>query len=71
MRKLYRNPVEGKIAGVCEGIGNYFNIDPVIVRLIFLMALCMGGGLLVYIIAWIVIPKLLVQQGFEGSTTVG
>ncbi|MGY8787908.1 MAG: PspC domain-containing protein [Fidelibacterota bacterium] len=35
------------------------------------MALCMGGGLLVYIIAWIVIPKLLVQQGFEGSTTVG
>ena len=64
MRKLYRNPVEGKIAGVCEGIGNYFNIDPVIVRLIFLMALCMGGGLLVYIIAWIVIPKLLVQQGF-------
>ncbi len=71
MRKLYRNPVEGKIAGVCEGIGDYFNIDPVIVRLIFLMALCMGGGLLVYIIAWIVIPKLLVQQGFEGSTTVG
>ncbi len=71
MRKLYRNPVEGKIAGVCEGIGDYFNIDPVIVRLIFLMALCMGGGLLVYIIAWIVIPKLLVQQGFEGGTTVG
>ena len=71
MRKLYRNSVEGKTAGVCEGIGNYFNIDPVIVRLIFLMALCMGGGLLVYIIAWIVIQKLLVQQGFEGSTTVG
>ena len=62
MKKLYRKPESGKIAGICEGMGEYFNIDPIIIRLIFLMALCIGGGLLVYIIAWIVVPKVPVHQ---------
>ena len=58
MKKLYRIPEEGKIAGVCVGMGEYFDIDPVIVRLFFLLSLFMGGGLIVYIIAWIIVPKI-------------
>ena len=56
MKKLYRNKKEYKIAGICSGIGDYFDIDPVIIRLIFLLGLLLGGGFIVYIIAWIIIP---------------
>ena len=35
MKKLYRNETDGKIAGICSGIGDYFEIDPVIIRLLF------------------------------------
>ena len=56
MQRLHRNKQDGKIAGICSGIGDYFDIDPVIVRLLFLLALFLGGGLIVYIIAWIIVP---------------
>ena len=56
MKKLYRNETDGKIAGICSGIGDYFEIDPVIIRLVFLLALFLGAGLIVYIIGWIIIP---------------
>ena len=56
MKKLYRNKSDSKIAGVCSGIGDYFEIDPVIIRLGFLLALFLGAGLIVYIIGWIIIP---------------
>ena len=56
MKKLHRNKIEYKIAGICSGIGDYFEIDPVIVRLIFLLGFFLGGGLIVYIIGWIIIP---------------
>ena len=45
------------IAGVCGGLGNYFNVDPVLIRAIFLFLLIVGGGLLLYIILWIIVPK--------------
>ncbi len=52
--KSYRNK---KLAGVCGGIGEYFNIDPTIVRIIgLIIAFCYGSGLLIYIIAAILIP---------------
>ena len=56
MKKLYRNTKNAKIAGICSGVGDYFKIDPVIIRLLFLLGLLLGGGLIVYIIGWIVIP---------------
>ena len=56
MKRLHRNKKDAKIAGICAGIGDYFDIDPVIIRLLFLLALFLGGGLIVYIIAWIIIP---------------
>lgn len=57
-KKLERSSRDKKIAGVCGGIGKYFNIDPVIVRIIFLvLLLCVGGGLLLYIIMWLLMPE--------------
>lgn len=57
-KQLYRSKTDRKVSGVCGGIANYFDIDPTIVRLIWLAAICCcGGGLLAYIIGIIVIPN--------------
>lgn len=56
-RRLFRNPNDKVIGGVCSGIANYFDIDPVIIRLVFaVLFLTAGVGLLAYILAWIIIP---------------
>lgn len=48
----------GVIAGVCGGLSNYFNLDPVLVRAIFLLLFLVGGGgVLLYIILWITVPR--------------
>ena len=57
MRKVKRDSYNGILGGVCEGLREYFSIDPVIIRLIFIAtSLMLGGRLLTYIIAWIIIP---------------
>ena len=57
MKQLYKSNTNKKVAGVCGGIGEYFGIDPTIVRLGFVaLSLLAGGGLAVYIIAAIIIP---------------
>jgi len=44
--------------GVCGGLAEYFNVDPVIVRLLFLLGLiCVGGTFVAYLIMWIVVPE--------------
>lgn len=54
-KKFYRNRSEAKIAGVCSGLGQYFEVDPTIIRIIMLVLLLAGGGGgLLYIIIWIV-----------------
>jgi phage shock protein C len=56
--KLYRSKMNRKIAGVCGGIAEYFDIDPIIVRLLTLiLVLSVGSGLIAYIIAWIIVPE--------------
>ncbi|MBC8215455.1 MAG: PspC domain-containing protein [Candidatus Marinimicrobia bacterium] len=57
MKRLYRNTKDKKIAGVCAGLGEYFDIDPVIVRLLFLMSIFWGGGVIAYLIAWFIVPE--------------
>ena len=58
MKKLYRSTQNKVLAGVCGGIGEYLDVDPVIIRLLWLLfALGMGTGIIVYIIAWLIIPK--------------
>jgi len=57
-KRLYRSKKDKIIGGVCGGIAEYFNIDPVIVRVIAVVLAFMGGsGILAYIIAWIIIPQ--------------
>jgi len=58
-KKLYRSNVNTMICGVCGGIGEYFDIDPTLVRLAWIIISMMsaGSGVLAYIIAAIVIPK--------------
>lgn len=56
VKKLYRDVHNAKIAGVCAGISKYFEIDPVLVRLFFILMLFWGGGIIAYIIAWIIVP---------------
>ena len=57
-RKLYRSCTDKKIAGVCGGVGNYFNIDPTIIRLGFVILCLLGfSGCLAYIICALVIPE--------------
>ena len=55
-KKIYRNIKKSKIAGVCLGISDYLELDPVIIRLIFLITFFLGVGPIAYIICWIVIP---------------
>lgn len=55
---LYRSQTDSMIAGVCGGLGEYLNVDAILFRVLFVLALIIGGsGLLVYIILWIVIPE--------------
>jgi len=56
-RKLFRSSTEKMLGGVCGGLGAYFNVDPTLVRLIFVVATFLGGpGLLIYVILWIITP---------------
>ena len=57
-KKLYR-PREGRVlVGVCTGIADYFNVDPVLIRLGWIIFCCMGGsGILAYLVAAVLIPE--------------
>jgi phage shock protein C len=58
MKRLYRSRTNKIIAGVCGGIAEYSNLDPTIVRLLWLLlSLIWGTGIVAYIIAWIIIPE--------------
>ncbi|MBT7788547.1 MAG: PspC domain-containing protein [Calditrichaeota bacterium] len=57
-KRLYRSEDDRILAGVCSGIGDYFQIDPVLIRVIWVIgSLAWGGGILIYLLAWILIPK--------------
>lgn len=72
-RRLYRDPVNGKLAGVCSGLATYFNVDPAIFRILFIVLTLLGGLNfrfwplepwihisipLVYIVLWICMPAV-------------
>jgi phage shock protein C len=57
-KRLYRPRTHRVLFGVCAGLGEYFNIDPVLVRIAFVILGLMGGpGVLLYILLLIVIPE--------------
>lgn len=55
-KKLYRSNTNKMICGVCGGIGEYFDINPTIIRLLWAVLACSGTGIVVYLIAAIIIP---------------
>ena len=58
MKKLHKSQVEKKLCGVCGGIAEYFNIDPTLVRLLWILfSLAGGAGVLAYIIAAVIMPE--------------
>ena len=57
MKRLYRSRDERMIWGICGGLGKYFDVDPTIIRLVWVLTLFLGGwGILAYIILRFVIP---------------
>ena len=59
-RRLFRNPDDKLLGGVCSGIGSYFDIDAVWVRLIFVVILlAFGTGIFLYILLWIIMPEAI------------
>lgn len=59
-RKIYRDPDDKVLGGVCSGLGHYFGIDPIILRIASILLVVFAGfGIPLYIILWIVIPKAM------------
>lgn len=57
VKRLYRSRTDRWFAGVCGGLGHYFGIDPTVVRALFvLFGLVVGGGILAYLLLWLIIP---------------
>lgn len=58
MKRFYRSTTDRKIAGICGGLGEYFNVDPVIFRILFVILLLPGGlpGFIPYVIIWLLVP---------------
>lgn len=56
-KRLVRSKSSRVIGGVCGGLGQYFNLEPWIFRIVFLILLFNGSGFLIYLILWIVIPE--------------
>ena len=59
MKKLYLSDSDRKIGGVCGGIGEYFDKDPTLIRILFILVILFsfGFGILAYLAMWLIIPK--------------
>ena len=71
MKKLYRSNQDKKISGVCSGLGNYFNIDPTLIRLLFIFLMVFTGFLPVIIAYFILVliipiePRSNIQRNYK------
>jgi phage shock protein C len=59
MKRLYRSKKDRILGGVCAGLGEHLDVDPTVIRLIWAVVtvLSFGTGIIVYILAWIIIPE--------------
>lgn len=69
MRKLYRSRTDSKIAGVCGGIAEYFDLDATLIRILLIVTAIFSAGsvLIVYIIAAFIIPRNPEYRDYYGS----
>ena len=57
-RKLHRSRSDRKLAGVCGGLAQFFNLDPTLIRVLFVVLAVLGGsGILIYLAMWIMVPN--------------
>lgn len=57
MKRLYRSKTDLMLGGVCGGLAKYLNVDPTIIRLVFVLLLFLGGGgFWIYLVLWIITP---------------
>lgn len=56
-RQLRRRPDHGPVAGVCAGVAEYFNVDPVLVRIAAVVLALTGPGIIAYALAWVFVPE--------------
>jgi phage shock protein C len=57
-RKLYRSRTNRKLAGICGGLAQYFNLDATLMRVLFVVLAVLGGsGLVIYLVMWIIVPN--------------
>ena len=56
-KRLYRSRTDKKLSGLCGGLGDYFDIDPVIIRLAAVFFALWGAGIIAYIVGWIIVPE--------------
>ncbi len=68
-KQLYRDPVNGKLTGVCAGIANYFDIEIWLVRILVVSAALLGTAFLI-IVAYIVLTLMLEKQPYEYQQTI-
>jgi phage shock protein C len=63
-RRLYRSQTNKVIAGVCGGLGEYFNVDTTVVRLVWIILTLLGGaGIIAYILAYLIVPLKPIESG--------
>lgn len=61
-KRLYRDPYSRVVGGVCSGLGAYFNVDPILFRLLFVVGLFYGISIIPYLVLWIAMPKALTVE---------
>lgn len=67
-KRLYRSRKDVMIAGVCGGMAEYFDVDPIIVRILMVLLVFAGGAaILIYLLGWLIIPKA--PEGTEAPAT--
>jgi phage shock protein PspC (stress-responsive transcriptional regulator) len=73
MKRLYRSNKDRILGGVCAGLGEHLDIDPTVIRLVWvvLTAVSMGTGIIAYVLAWIIIPEEDTAVGTPRSSEPG
>ena len=60
VKRLYRSRRESKLAGVCGGVADYLEVDPTVVRVVFLLGTMITGffpGIFIYLVMWMIMPQ--------------
>jgi phage shock protein PspC (stress-responsive transcriptional regulator) len=64
-KRMYRDPDDKPIGGVCSGLAYYFNTDPLLIRILFVIGLFVGFGFLLYLVLWIALPMAETPEEIE------